>query len=200
MEMLKQIGDVAAFFAAGWDLRSLALGLVTIFATAYATNLFFHRANLKLAKRNEKLDRLNRQLGDLYGPLRMLRYAGETGFRTFKAKYFPNRPELFWQGVEPSEEDYAAWRVWLKHTLMPVNKQIENLLLEHGDLIDGTEIPQPVLDFFAHVSTLEAVIAQWDQGNFKDFKSGIQYPVDFNRHIDDTYKKLLRARKNTTRA
>jgi len=129
-----------------------------------------------------------------YGPLRMLRFAGQTSFRTFKEKYFPDRPELFWKGVEPTEEVYAAWRVWLKHTLMPINKQIERLLLEHGDLIEDNEIPQAVLDYFAHVSTLDAVIAQWDQGNLKDFKSGIRYPTEFNKHIDDTYRKLVRRR------
>ena len=134
MEVMRQIEDIVSSLTAGLDLRDAALGLVVIFLTAYATNYFFHRANLKLAKRNETLDRLNRQLGVLYGPLRMLRYAGETGF------------------------------------------------------------------FFAHVSTLEAVIAQWEQGNFKDFKSGIHYPVEFNKHIEESYKKLLRARKGASRS
>jgi hypothetical protein len=41
---------------------------------------------------------------------------------------------------------------------------------------------------------LDAVIAQWDQGNLKDFKSGIRYPTEFNDHVEKTYKLLLRRR------
>jgi hypothetical protein len=67
-------------------------------------------------------------------------------------------------------------------------------LLENGDLIEGREIPQPILDYLAHVSALDAVIAQWDQGNLKDFKSGIRYPTEFNDHVEKTYKLLLKRR------
>jgi hypothetical protein len=172
--------------------------ILLIFGTTAVAAVFnywsTYRVNVSTARRSETLDRLNRQLGTLYGPVRMLRYAGETAFATFKKKYFPDRPELFWKGIEPSDEDYAAWRVWLKFTLMPINKQIERLLLENGDLIEGREIPQPVLDYLAHVSALDAVIAQWDQGNLKDFKSGIRYPTEFNDHVEKTYKLLLRRR------
>jgi hypothetical protein len=168
--------------------------IVLILCTTAAATIFTHWSNVSTARRSEALDRLNSQLGDLYGPVRMLRYAGETAFLTFKKKYFPDRPELFWKDIEPSDEDYTAWRVWLKFTLMPINKHIERLLLENGDLIEGREIPKAVLDFLAHVSALDAVIAQWDQGNFKDFKSGIRYPTEFNEHIEKTYHLLVRRR------
>jgi hypothetical protein len=176
------------------NLNSIVLIVATTAVAAVFNYWSTYRSNVSTAKRAERLNRLNRQLGELYGPVRMLRYAGETAFLTFKRKYFPERPELFWKGVEPSVEDYSAWRIWLKFTLMPINKRIERLLLEHGDLIEGREIPQAVLDYLAHVSALDAVIAQWEQGNFKDFKSGIRYPIEFNEHIEKTYRQLLKRR------
>jgi len=173
------------------DPREVAVYLAAIILSSFLSSYFW---SLRLSRRSEALERVNQQLGLLYGPLRMLRFAGQTGFQTFKQKYFPDRPELFWKGIQPTDDAYEAWRVWLKFTLMPVNKQIERLLLEHGALIEGNEIPQAILDFFAHVSALEATIAQWDQGNYKDFKSEIRYPTEFNSHVEDTYKRLLKRR------
>lgn len=184
--------------SAGLDTKNIQIIVAASFFSALFSALFnyfySYRANVKLAIRNEALVRLNTQLGNLYGPLRMLLYASKTAFHTFKAKFYPDRPELFWKDIAPSDEVYAAWRVWLKFTLMPINKNIERLLLENGALIEGKEIPQQVLDFFAHVSALESVIASWDQGNFGDFKSRIRYPVEFNSYIEATHAELVRKR------
>lgn len=189
------VSDTLLAWAQRQDWSGIGVSALAIFLSAAITAYLGYRSNIRFAQRSAKVDRLARQLAVLYGPLRMLRYAGETAFATFKERYFPDRPELFWKGIEPTEDVYAAWRVWLKHTLMPINKQIESLLLEHGDLIEGPEIPKAVLDFLAHVSTLEAVVAQWDAGNYRDFKSGIRYPVEFNLHVEQTYKKLVSARR-----
>jgi hypothetical protein len=43
-----------------------------------------HTADLKLAQRNDRLERLNRQLSEFYGPLLALTWASDQSWQAFR--------------------------------------------------------------------------------------------------------------------
>ena len=45
---------------------------------------------------------------------------------------------------------------------VPMHQQMMELVLEHADLIDESEMPLCLLDLCAHVSGYQAVLKQWE--------------------------------------
>jgi hypothetical protein len=132
--------------------------------------------NLKLAQRKDRLDRVNAQLSDFYGPLLALVSAGESSFGAFRQKHRPDKPWIFERGETPSEQKSAAWRLWMVEVFMPLNVAIVDVITKHADLLDESDMPQPLLDACAHVAAYRAVIKQWEQGDFSELGSVINFP------------------------
>lgn len=91
--------------------------------------------NLKLARRNDRLTRVNRRLSDFYGPLLALISSREASWNAFGARYGPQGS--FWMDTPvPAREEAEAWRLWMTPQFMPVNKSMMELVFKHADPID----------------------------------------------------------------
>jgi len=84
--------------------------------------------NLRLARRKDRLDRVNEQLRDLYGPLLALVTTANSTWTVFRTKY---RPEggFFDETKPPTGVDALAWRTWMKATFMPLNRRMRDLVV-----------------------------------------------------------------------
>ena len=49
---------------------------------------------------------------------------------------------------------------------MPVNRRIYDLVISKGDLLIDGKMPDVLLQLCAHISAYEAVLAQWERGNY----------------------------------
>ena len=76
--------------------------------------------NLRLSQRAEKLERVNRQLGELYGPMFALTNASDIAWRAFRSVNRSGKA-YFGDGKPPSESELQAWRLWISTVFMPVN-------------------------------------------------------------------------------
>jgi hypothetical protein len=126
-----------------------------------------HASDLRLAQRNDRLNRINRQLSDFYGPLLALTESSEESWDAFRKRYRPgsDERESFWRlEPPPTEDDVLIWRLWMTTVFMPVNERITQLVLEHADLIEEPEMPSCLLAVCAHVSGYQAIIKQWESG------------------------------------
>jgi len=132
--------------------------------------------NLKLAQRKDRLDRVNAQLSDFYGPLLALVSAGESSFDAFRQKHRPDKPWIFGRGETPTEQKSATWRLWMVEVFMPLNVAIVDVITKHADLLDESDMPKPLLDACSHVAAYRAVIKQWEQGDFSELTSVINFP------------------------
>ena len=110
--------------------------------------------NLRLARRKDRLERINEQLRDLYGPLYALEISARSAWMEFRKQYRPDR--RYWQDdPPPTAEEAQAWRTWMKSVFMPINRRMRDVVVTKAHLIDGSEMPQSLRDLAAHVSAYE---------------------------------------------
>lgn len=137
---------------------------VTIFL-AFAGYVVTYLNNLRLARRKDRLNRINQQLSDLYGPLLSLTSAADATWAAFRTLY---RPEggSFWDSEHPpNDEEAAAWRFWIEDGFMPLNRKMMDTIVEGAHLLEGTEVPASFLSLSAHVINYGVLIQQWKRGD-----------------------------------
>lgn len=149
-----------------------------------------YRNNLKLEQVRGRLDRVNRQLGDLYGPLLALVSGGTRARVAFLERYRPGK-RAFWEDT-PNEEEGAVWRLWMTEVFMPLNLQIEKIIVENTDLLDSDHMPEPFLDLVAHVEAYRTVIKRWGQADFSEYVSLLPFPSGLQGHVEEEFARLKR--------
>ena len=125
------------------------------------------RSSIQKALHTRRLDRLQKQLAEFYGPLHMLAMANE------------KIGELAW-GKD-------IWPKVFADAIVPTQLQMESILLEKISLLDGTEIPESYYDFLKHV---RLVRCYKDEGlNVSYFEKSEPYPMQFNKDIAADYQR-----------
>lgn len=130
--------------------------IITAGATILVAVLVFilnQRAQVRLERRQASLARVSSQLRELYGPLNALVDVNERIWEALRESRLPPRVE---RRPDIGTEDWLRWR---NHALLPVNRTMRDLIIEHADLLVETDVPQPLRDFCAHVTSLEIVLA-----------------------------------------
>jgi hypothetical protein len=132
--------------------------------------------NLRLARRSDQLRRVNDQLSDFYGPLYALVHAANISWNAFRAAHRPGGS--FWGnlGDPPSEDDAAAWRLWMSLVFMPLNRQMRDLVVTQSHLLNEDHVPDCLLTLCAHVSAYEAILGKWAEGDFSQHVPAIPFP------------------------
>ncbi|MGV9659161.1 hypothetical protein ACWDR5_19640 [Streptomyces koyangensis] len=117
-----------------------------------------HRGEVRRSLRKERIDRVNSQLKDLYGPLLVLAETNERAWKEYRRKYFPREGSP--QG--PLTESVSTqWHVWVETFFAPRAQQMREIITQRGDLIIEKEMPAVVLDFCAHAASYDALLADW---------------------------------------
>jgi hypothetical protein len=159
--------------------------------------------DLRLAQRKDRLDRVNRQLSELYGPLFALNAAGSRLWTEFMR--LPGRRSHVWL-FEGADDQGKAWRLWMTTVFMPLNVEMRDAVVDHADLLRDTDsMPNCLLDLCAHVAGYETVLERWRTGDFdpqdaRDNTSVIDFPADdLASYIDTAYIELKREQSELLR-
>jgi hypothetical protein len=159
---------------------------------AFTGYMFTYLNSVRLSQRNERLERVSKQLGELYGPLYGLINSETTIFGIFRSIYRPDK-HFFSEEDPPSEEDLKAWRAWMTTVFGPMNDQMYELILTKTDLLIETEMPPCLLELCAHVVGYRLVFKQWEQGDYSENMSLLPFPqVEFQKYVDESYNALKR--------
>jgi hypothetical protein len=146
--------------------------------------------NLRLAQRNQRLERVSRQLGELYGPLYGLTDAETAVWRIFRDRYRSGK-HFFSEVDPPGEADFEAWRLWMTTVFAPINNRMYELVLSKSDLLIETEMPQCLRDLCAHVVGYHLVMQKWEGGDFSENLSLIPFPqTELLKYVADSYNAL----------
>jgi len=142
-----------------------------------------YRTNLELARRNDRLERINRQLSDFYGPLLALTRSSDESWQAFRRRYRPPGDGSYWKPEPPITcEDVVAWRLWMSTVFTPVHQRMMEIVLMHADLIEEPDMPACLLALCAHVNGYQAVLKQWETGDVstarEDNISVVNFPSD----------------------
>ena len=144
--------------------------------------------DLRLARRKDALELVNRQLNEFYGPLYVASQAGAIAADALRKKL--GQKAVFVNRESPTAAELAEWRVWLPNVLMPINDVREQLILKNAHLIRETDFPPCLLQFVAHVAAYKAVLKRWEEGNFEEILSIIDFPSELETYSSRSYVEL----------
>ena len=166
---------------------------VLLAATGYVWTYLY---NLRLARRKDRLDRVNRQLSDLYGPLYALTHSADTCWKVFRSRYRPGGGPFWDPNSPPTEEEAAAWRLWMAEVFMPLNVAMADVVTQHIDLLDEETMPDVLLRLCAHVKVYRPVIKRWEAGDFSENTSGLNFPrEELLAFASDGFRDIMRKQR-----
>ncbi|WP_257463589.1 hypothetical protein [Archangium lipolyticum] len=154
-----------------------------------------HASKLRLDQRTSQLNRINTQLSDFYGPLLALGSATSTAWLQFRKKYRPGRA-FFGEGAPPTEQELVAWRTWMKEVFMPSNLRMAELVTTKSDLLIEDHIPPCLLTLCAHVAAYQAVMKRWEEKDFSEHSSLVNFPTEV---LDYAHKSFLHLKAEQSR-
>ena len=104
----------------------------------------------------------------------------------------------FWKAdPPPSDEDKAAWRLWMKEVFMPMNLAMERVIVGYADLLEEDDMPDCLLALSSHIAAYKAVLQQWEQGDYSKHTSVINFPErELRDYVTHTYKMLKSRQSN----
>lgn len=147
--------------------------------------------DLSMERRKEKLERINAQLRDLYGPLFSLVSASTITWEAFKVEYASGPEFQSGGGIAPQTTEAAkVWRHWMTHVFMPLNSEMAELVVRHADLLEESQMPECLLLLCAHVHGYKGVLAAWEAHNYSEHMSLTRFPGDLNSYALTTYASL----------
>lgn len=172
------------------------IAAVTAAVVALLSAFLSYLTTRRLSLRTNQLAFIERQLGELYGPLLALSKASGAAWSEFQRNYGVNRLEHPTEPATPTDEYVRAWRYWVLNAFMPINRKMFDIILAKTDLIQGEEMPVSFIDFCAHVAGYEVTLAQWADNDYSNLASVINYPSQALRDdIDETYRALKRRQR-----
>jgi hypothetical protein len=120
----------------------------------------------RLSRRSDQIAFVGRQLSELYGPLHALSASNTASWNEFLKLYRADRLYLFDRNTPPEDEVIHAWKYWLTRVFMPINRKMFDIILAKTDLVEGGEMPECFIEFSAHVTGYEVVLARWEDGDY----------------------------------
>lgn len=119
------------------------------------------------------LDRLDRQIKELYGPLDSRIATNTSYWLKFCEENCPNGGTFFGEGPS-APRDVALWRSYITSSGLPDVKNMSELIESHGDLIVGDKLPPSFAQLTDHRKAYELLVAKWASapptctGNYAD--------------------------------
>lgn len=173
----------------------MSAAVITASASILVAVLVFilnQRAQVRQESRQGRLARVSSQLRELYGPLNALVDVNERIWEALRESHLPAQAE---RRPDAGTED---WRRWRDHALMPANRRMRDLIVEHADLLVETDVPQPLRDFCAHVTSLEIVQAAEAEGVNEG--ALIKHPGNaYISYVRDAYASLKKEQQRLLR-
>jgi hypothetical protein len=156
--------------------------------------IFTYFNDLRISKRTAELERINRQLGELYGPLYALADSSTITFAEFLKRYRPGQPSFF--NTPPNEDELKIWRLWMSDVFMPTNLKMYDIILNKADLLIEEEMPKCLLDLGAHVAAYKAIMKKWEKHDFSEHQSLLKFPrKELREYVEKSYKELKSKQK-----
>jgi hypothetical protein len=143
-----------------------------------------------LARRKDRLDRVNRQLSELYGPLLALSAAGRSCWRAFRAKYRPGGKPFWGPQPPPTDQETAAYRLWMAEVFQPLNERMAEAVIAKADLLEGDDLPECLVDLCAHVAAHRTVLRQWEENDYSEHTLNLNFPQDVYPYVEKTFEVL----------
>ena len=171
------------------DYSQLLAIAMTIFL-AFVGYIFTYFNNLRIAKRKDKLDYINRQLNEFYGPLYVLIESGEIAFKALQKLTVDMGGNRLSFDAPKHKNCISQWEIWLKNVFVPNNILLEKIIVEKSYLIIEKEMPECLKIFIVHNAGYKVLLKNWELENYGNSTSIIDFPREIKDYAISSYKIL----------
>jgi hypothetical protein len=144
--------------------------------------------NIRIDKRKEKLELINKQINQFYGPLFVSVNTSDIAYKAYLKK-IENRKSVD-SGISFNEYENKEWEIWLESVFMPLNLFGEKVILENAYLIREAEMPECLIKFLTHVSAYKALLKKWENGDKNEVMPLIDFPKELSDYVRESYLEL----------
>ena len=171
-----------------WELVAPLIVTILLAISGY---IYTHFADLENEQNSAKIDRVNDQLRNLYGPLYSFASVSEITWQELILLY-PALTKI--DSVNPkvplTEVEQEEYRKYMLKVIQPLQLNAENAILNYSDLIDEKEMPTLFKELVAHISDSKKLYSNWANGDYSRHIPINKYPADFRTYITKEYNKL----------
>jgi len=115
--------------------------------------------SVRLERRKNRLERINMQLDEFYGPLLAIVQSSQQAWENFIAKH-GNNPNFYKKEQNPSKEEVAEFHNWMSTVFMPNNEKLHDIIVNNTSLLVEDEIPPVLLGLLAHILEFRIIFDQ----------------------------------------
>ena len=119
-----------------------------------------------LAQRAARLERINKQLSELYGPLLADLESGNAAWQVFQEIAKRSGP-MFWDiGAAPNPDQTALWQLWITTVFQPTNRQMTECIKTHAALLIEDDMPACLIRLAANTAAYDVLASRWGDPDF----------------------------------
>ncbi|KAL6756289.1 hypothetical protein V8C86DRAFT_100948 [Haematococcus lacustris] len=151
----------------------------------------FYNAQVQ-EQRKARLERVNQQLKDLYGPLLACVTATKSAYEAMVRQHSPDGSRQALQSAllaRPYGPEAHAFRLWMTSVLQPLNERAAAIVQGGFSLLEGVALEPQLLQLVAHVSASRVVLERWAQGELAT-GSAISYPDKLEGMVRQEFARL----------
>jgi len=166
--------------------------VITGFGITWLSTLKRYELNCRAQGLKSELERTERQLEALFGPLRAITHATGVGFRSFVDEQRRDCSHHEFEvrlRTQPRSREAQRYRQLVECTLQPLNRRAMELVLNHTHLIDG-EFPSCVYYLYSHVIEMDSLLERWRHGDFEVIFPPTLYPQSINNWACEEFARL----------
>jgi hypothetical protein len=146
----------------------------------------------QLQRRQARLERLNAQLRDVYGPLYAIFQANHIAHLRFVDTLRPGSSTLFAPDVPPlNDEERRLWRLWAESAHRHRSTPAYEVIISSAHLLIEDEMPECLLKFCARKAGYDVLIERWKQGDYREHLSVVRHPGDeLHDYLQQSFTRL----------
>ena len=73
----------------------------------------------------------------------------------------------------------------------PLHDEMMLAITKHADLLIESDLPEPLQLFCAHVTAYKVVFERWNQNDFSEYVSVMDYPTEeINTYLQQSFRQL----------
>jgi len=171
------------------DLTNFS-SLVIPVLLALSGYLFTYFYGSKLEQRKNRLERINGQLDEFYGPLLATVQSNQQAWESFLAKH-DNNADFYKKKNNPTPEQVTEFHDWMETVFMPNNEEINDIIVNNTSLLIENEMPKVILELLAHIMEFRINFKARKEPHYEVAESVSKYPgKDLLDYCVKSFKKL----------
>ena len=158
-----------------------------------------HKREKARLRNDNELQRIDYQLGSVYGPMRGRLLSSKSAFTMLVKRWglFDDIP-AFMEAVSKQSDDSPTplqkdWMLWVEHILQPSNRALCDVILEHAAGFDT--MPGFLANIVAHTKEFEVILAKWQNGDLSHMITMLPFDDRINAFVEGEFARLLNRKR-----